>query len=337
MRIKVSYYFAGEPLFRQTPGGRGVWKDHTFLNNDTALGECDIWVVLDDLAEEEASRVKSGRAVLITLEPHRKREYPPAYLAQFDLVVSCHRDLPHPNVRIDHQGQTWHIGMHKGASADDPGTLGETLGYDDFVAMPPPEKTKSLSTFCSISSGLPGHRLRQTFVETLQARLGDKIDVFGRGVRPLPDKADGLIPYRYHIALENSRLHDYCTEKLSDSYLGWAFPIYWGCPNVTDYFPRDSLIEIDIDKPNEAIDIIESVMNEPLSAERMAGMAAARALVLDRYNTFDVMARACATLAPAEPRKMVIRPQREFRPSGLRRNAKRLVRKAKARLRGEVW
>lgn len=337
MRIKLSYYFAGEPLFRQTPGGVGIWKGHTFLGNDPQAAQCDMWVVLDDPSSEETAFVESGRAILITLEPPRTRDYQPGYLAQFDLIVSCHLALRHANVRREYQGQTWHIGMHKGAGADDRQGIRGTLGYDDFLRMPMPEKTASVSVVSSVSSRLPGHRLRREFVEKLQSRLGNRVDAFGRGVRPIPDKADAIVPYRYHIALENSRLRDYWTEKLSDSYLGWAFPIYWGCENIEDYFAPDSLIQIDIEKPDAAIDTIEQVIDLPLTPEWQAGLAAARSLVLDHYNTFDVIRRHCETLAPREPREITIRPQEYFSPWKIRRNATRAVRKMLALTRGERW
>ena len=336
MRIKLSYYFANEPLFRQTPGGLGIWKGHSFLGNDPGVRQCDMWVVLDDTAEEEeVAFVESGRAVLITLEPPRTRDYQPGFLTQFDLVVSCHQNLRHPNVRLEYQGQAWHIGMHKGADANDRPAFRGTIGYDEFLKMPPPQKTAALSVICSASSRLPGHRARREFVEKLQDRLGDRVDVFGRGVRPIPDKADAILPYRYHVALENSGLRDYWTEKLSDSFLGWSFPIYWGCPNVGDYFQEDSLIRIDIARPHEAIAIIEAVMDQELTPERVAGLTAARSLLLDRYNTFDVMLRHCQSLAPARPREIVIRPQRFFRPSRARRFATRVARKISSGLWGD--
>jgi hypothetical protein len=140
MRIKLSYYFANEPLLRQTPGRRGVWKGHTFVANDPDARECDIWAVLENPAEEEVASVASGRIVLVTMEPQRKRDYQPGYLAQFDLVISCRRDLPHPNVRNDCQGQPWHIGMHKGEEAIGPTSLCGTIDYDAFASMPMPQK-----------------------------------------------------------------------------------------------------------------------------------------------------------------------------------------------------
>lgn len=308
-----------------------MWKGDTFLGNDGEARSCDTWVVLDDIAnDEETALVQSGRAVLLTLEPPLTRDYRPKYLAQFDLVVSCHRNLRHPNVRNEYQGQTWHIGMHKGASAVDRQNFRGTMGYDELLALQPPAKSANISVICSASTRLPGHRARRAFVDRLLARLGDRVGAFGRGVRPIPDKADAIIPYRYHIALENSRLRDYWTEKLADSYLGWAFPIYWGCENVDDYLPGDSLIKIDIGRPSEAIDTIESVMEQELTPERMAALAEARSLVLDRYNTFDVIRRHCAALPLREPREITLRPMRAFAPSGLQKKATKTLRRIAA-------
>ena len=202
---------------------------------------------------------------------------------------------------------------------DETGEPRDAIGYEALVNMPPPKKSKSLSVLCSATSTLPGHNKRLGFLKKLTERFGDRIDVFGRGIRPVPDKSDAIVPYRFHIVLENSRLHDYWTEKLADSYLGWAFPIYWGCPNIGDYFGANSFIEVDIDRPDEAIAGIESVMDQELTPDRTAGLAAARALVLDRYNTFDVIRRACESLPAGAPRNAVIRSQRSFRPSRFRR------------------
>lgn len=337
MRIRLSHYLVTDPLLRQTPGGLGVWKGDQFTLNDPRMQFPDMWVVLEDILDEERATPRLGRTVLITFEPPRTRDYRPGFLAQFDLVVSCHRNLRHRNVVNEYQGLPWHIGLHKGADAKDRAAFRGTIDYDEFVRMVPPDKPKAMSAICSISSRLPGHRARREFVDRLKARLGDRIDVFGRGEHPIPDKADAILPYRYHIALENSRLRDYWTEKLSDAYLGWAYPIYWGCPNIDDYFPSGSLIQIDIERPEDAIGTIESIMDEPLSPERLAGLHASRALALDRYNTFDVVHRACRSLSPAPPREAVIRPQRHFRPSKIRRNAKRAVQKAATLLRGERW
>lgn len=52
--------------------------------------------------------------------------------------------------------------------------------------------------------------------------------------------------YKYVLAIENGQCMDYWTEKLADSYLAGCYPIYYGCPNISDYFKQDSMLKVDI-------------------------------------------------------------------------------------------
>ena len=323
MRVKLSYSTVTEPLLRQTPGGAGRWKGYEFVPNSPEMRRCDIWAVLENPAQEETAVVETGRTVLIGMEARGADGYPKDYLAQFDVVISNHPGLPHHNVHIG-QGPNWHIGLYKGADVVDSTSFRSMLSYDDFRAMPRPEKPKTLSVICSAARTSVGERIRGEFTTRLQKRLGDRVDVYGQGVRFVPDKAEAILPYRYHIALENNSVRHYWTEKLADSYLGWAFPIYWGCENIGDFFPEDSFIQIDASEPEEAIRTVESVITRELTPQQIAGMSAARELILDRYNTFDVVVRAAESLPPGSGRKVTIRPQRYFRKSRLWRLRKRV-------------
>src|SRR5205823_6065776 len=130
------------------------------------------------------------------------------------------------------------------------------------------------------------HQLRLAFVERLQAALGDELEIFGDGFRPIADKWDAIGPYHYHIVLENSSWPAYFTEKLADCYLGRAFPFYWGCPNLADYFPAGAFRWIDRDKPDDAVRVIRETMSAGVHATAAADVENARALVLNRYNFF---------------------------------------------------
>jgi hypothetical protein len=79
------------------------------------------------------------------------------------------------------------------------------------------------------------------------------VDLFGRAARPIDDKWDGLAPYHFSLAIENTVATDYWTEKVADCFLSWTCPIYNGAPNLADFFPRDSFIQIDIARPREAL------------------------------------------------------------------------------------
>ena len=46
----------------------------------------------------------------------------------------------------------------------------------------------------------------------------------------------------YHIAVENSRQKNYFTEKIIDCFASRTIPIYWGCPNLENWFDMDGVI-----------------------------------------------------------------------------------------------
>ena len=85
---------------------------------------------------------------------------------------------------------------------------------------------------------MEGHQLRHQI-----ANKYDNIDLFGRGTpNPLDYKEDSLVDYRYSIVVENSKTDNYFTEKLIDCLAVGTIPIYWGCPNLDNYFNLDGII-----------------------------------------------------------------------------------------------
>jgi hypothetical protein len=85
--------------------------------------------------------------------------------------------------------------------------------------------------------------------------------------------------------LENSQQENYWTEKLADAFLSWCVPIYWGCPNIYDYFPNDSYYLLDINHPNP-IEQINEIIKRPINIE---SLGKARNIILDKYNLWEVI------------------------------------------------
>ena len=48
--------------------------------------------------------------------------------------------------------------------------------------------------------------------------------------------------YKFSIAFENTSGPEYLTEKIWDAFMAGSIPIYWGCPNVSDFFNTASFI-----------------------------------------------------------------------------------------------
>src|SRR6185436_3361227 len=132
------------------------------------------------------------------------------------------------------------------------------------------KKDKVLSIVVSNKTFTKGHKKRFDFLQKIEKELGDTIDIFGFGFKTIEDKWDAIAPYKYHIAIENASYNDYWTEKLSDAFLGQTHPIYYGCPNIYDYFPKNSLSVIDIEKPDEAIEKIKGIIRSNTYEESTA-------------------------------------------------------------------
>ncbi len=96
-------------------------------------------------------------------------------------------------------------------------------------------KQEDLSLIASAKRDHPGHKLRHRIVEHLQSARPDAA-ILGKGYQAFDAKADGLAPYRYSVVIENVQERNYFSEKLIDAILCETVPIYWGCPNISDFF-----------------------------------------------------------------------------------------------------
>jgi hypothetical protein len=90
----------------------------------------------------------------------------------------------------------------------------------------------------------------------------------GRGYRPFADKADGLAPYRYSIVIENLREPSYFTEKLVDALLCDTVPIYWGAPDIADFFDPAGIIACTSDA--EIIEALSAMSDADYASRAMA-------------------------------------------------------------------
>lgn len=46
----------------------------------------------------------------------------------------------------------------------------------------------------------------------------------------------------FHVAVENVRVNNWYTEKIGDAFASKTLPIYWGCPNIGNYFDKRGII-----------------------------------------------------------------------------------------------
>ncbi len=117
-----------------------------------------------------------------------------------------------------------------------------------------PDKTFSVSTLVGGKRMAPGHHLRQKlwFKEDkitapknffLSGNFGgienyNNNQILGADKKPLFDS-------QFHICIENVKRRNWFTEKLIDCMVTKTVPIYWGCPNVEDWFDTRGFIVVD--------------------------------------------------------------------------------------------
>lgn len=97
-----------------------------------------------------------------------------------------------------------------------------------------------------------GHRYRhEIFAKlasyrnwTVPPKPGQGIPYVVRHVSPpwLPNKSSMLVPFQYSIAMENAGRPNYFTEKIVDCFATKTIPIYWGAPNIGDFFNIDGIL-----------------------------------------------------------------------------------------------
>jgi len=308
MRIRVSTAFPHWPLKLQSPSGSGVWDGVEFLV-DQEVDRADGWIVFEGVREVQSTVCPGERVVLVTFEPPAIKSYDPRYTRQFARVLTCHA-MDHGGLILGQQCLPWHYGRNVSGEGDDR----FLESYDSLVADDPFScKERLASVICSAKRSRDCHRRRNRFVELLGEAGIDGLDLFGRGrAREVSCKRDAIRPYRYHVVLENSSCPHYWSEKLADAYLGGAFPIYWGCPNLEEYFPEGSFARIDIDDPEGAVNAIREIIQSDAYSKAVPLLRLCRELILERYNFFPTMAKLIRSLDAGETRRVTLRPEELF-------------------------
>lgn len=303
LKIKLSTAAGGTPFMRQAPHGISTWSNCDFFINKE-IDECDLWVVYGGL--EKVETTTCPHIVFVTNEPPGVKTYDKKFLRQFDAVITCAQKISHPHVIFAQQALPWWVGHN---TRDD---RLNSKTYDELKSIQKIPKSKLISVITSNKTLTKGHRERLVFVQTLQKEFGDTLDVFGID-KNTDDKWDAIAPYKYHIVIENTSIDDYWTEKLADAFLGLSFPIYYGAPNITKYFAPDSLAQIDITTPDQAIATIRHIISSDHYEQHLDALRAAKERVLDHYQLFPVLAEYANSHTFEGKTRRTLAPEKESR------------------------
>lgn len=144
----------------------------------------------------------------------------------FDPEVALH----HANAETFCFGSCWVLTDKEGKLTNSPEQYQNAFSTD---------KKFQVSFIRSTKKELAGHKLRFEIARLLEAKypfewffpqefIETKVPLF----------KDAM----FHITIENSRHTNYITEKVIDCFMSYTIPIYWGCPNIGDYFDLNGMI-----------------------------------------------------------------------------------------------
>ena len=291
IRVKVLTPIPQRYFMHQFPNGEPVWG-HCRFSFDPADRDYDWLVVYEDLPalpdvprnkRRELLACPAAHTMLTTSEPSSIKHYGNAYTDQFGCVLTSQENwaLPHKDRIFSQAGLIWIYGV---------GTDKET-SFNEMLEKPPAAKSRDIAmVFSPKRQRHTLHYRRFEFMRKLMTMMPE-MDVYGRGARPLNDKAESLDAYRYHVAIENYVGPHHWTEKLADAFLGLTLPFYCGCSNAADYFPPDSFIPIDMKDPEGAANIIRQAISNHEYEKRLPAIIEARRRVMFEHNLFAVVSR----------------------------------------------
>ena len=339
MKIKVSSpsQYSTEKWSEFFPQGEQKIADAQFFVNEK-VDEVDFWFVIEgSLPDDSEAFVPGNRVVFLQAEIARPFDFfcnggeAERYLSQFSRVFG---PLPYFAGHYENVPPflPWFVN-----SADASDQAGRR-GYDFFNADTPVSKSEELSMILSAKSQHPSHRVRFQFAERISQHFGKSMHWFGNGIKNIPNKWDGLAPYRYTIVLENSQIRNGITEKIIDSALCLTQPIYAGAPNLNDYFPEQYTVKIDIADLDFSIHQIERRLGQDELSPNLTDLLAFRSLALENFSLFHRIYRLASNIAsdgtPENPKlksiaRMNLQPTRQGALSRFRRVVSTAERKLK--------
>lgn len=305
-------------FLKQFPGFEPMLEGVRFSFGLGVPADADVLILFARASYSIPTWLPRERTLFIAAEPDVIHPYSSRFLDQFGIVISA-TDKP----LATEQWRTspcwpWFAGVDYSRAAD--GFPKESLkGVDWFSALEMPEKQDLISVVTSNKAFTHYQRKRIAFIEELARLIPDRLVIYGHGQRSIDDKKDALLPYRYHLAIENCDGPDLWTEKLADPFLCGAFPFYAGCTNVESYFPAGSFEYIDLEDVEAAARHMVSLIENESWRKAADAMAEARRLVLTQHNVARLLVRLTRAamakeVAEAPRRQRLIRSERSLWP-----------------------
>jgi hypothetical protein len=156
------------------------------------------------------------------------------------------------------------------------------VSEDDCGIQP---KSKMVSMIASHKTISEGHRYRHEIHNKLQSK--HNIEMWGSGYRRFSSKNDPLKDYHFSISVMNCKVDNFFTEVLVDNFRLGTVPIFWGCPNIGEYFDERGIITFDT---MEELDEILSNLTVKDYTDRLEYIEKNLILAKEYVSTDDIVA-----------------------------------------------
>ena len=103
----------------------------------------------------------------------------------------------------------------------------------------------------------PGHIIRQEIYNKLPDKINE-LPIFKHRSPPyLPNKKNLLDDYQFHITPQNASHDNWFDDKIVDALISETIPLYWGCPNLKEFFNMDGILHFNTYE--ELLSMLESL------------------------------------------------------------------------------
>lgn len=215
-----------------------------FVNNQNI--EKDDIVIVMDYPKGSSLNIINSPLILWQSEPYNIYDFPIKYIEKFDYLITSFYKKDDTKVTYIN----WWITF----CAFQTFLINEK--YEDLILDN--VKSKNISLITSNITVTSEHIKRVKFVKFLKKRQ-NFIDIlwFNHKIYLY----DWFKDYKYTIVLENTIQENHFTEKIVDALKCWCFVFYHWCSNIHNYFDKNSVIKININNMQWALDMIKFHIN----------------------------------------------------------------------------
>ncbi len=308
-----------ESFFRQIPRSNPTLNGVTYTVGLEVPEDIDVLFVVGRGSFSIPTNLPRERTVFCEVEPDAVNPRNIRFLNQFGIVITSSEE----ELKTEKWQQTNFSGWFVGVDFSTQGIKYEK-NHDWFANLKPSNKIDKISIVTSNKNRKkrPYYGKRLKFIEELQNIIPEHLELYGRGFRSVGDKAEILLPYKYHLALENCTGRFTWTEKVADPFLCWSYPFYFGCTNLEVDIPPDSFEYVDLHDPKGSAEKMVNAIQNQLWEKSLSAIEEARNLMLKEFNImfrFSEVAKIVMDRPVVEwPRKTrLIRSDRSLRPDGI--------------------